>query len=106
MYVPPTPVETTTEYVPPTPVETTVSEPPVQTTEPEPVIITLAGDVDCNGDINIADAIMLARFNAEDTEVFVTTAGKANANVDGDNKIGSEDLTMILEYLAGIRQKL
>ena len=65
-----------------------------------------AGDVDCNGDVNVADAVLLARFCAEDNDISVTAQGKANANVSGDSDVTSDDLTYILEYLAGIRQTL
>ena len=64
------------------------------------------GDVDCNGDINVADAVMLARFNAEDKEITVSAQGKANADVNADGNTDTDDLTAILEYLAGIRPTL
>lgn len=82
--------------------------PPVQTTTPEPqgstepAFIRKPGDVDCTGTVNIADAILLARFNAEDEEITVTTAGKVNAEVTGDGQVDSDDLSRILEFLAGL----
>ena len=75
-------------------------------TEPVPVLTGLAGDADCSGDVNVADAVLLARFLAEDSEAAVSAQGKANANVSGDSDVTSDDLTLILEFLAGIRQSL
>ena len=63
----------------------------------------LPGDVDVSGDVNVADAVLLARFLAEDGGVTVSAQGKLNANVSGDADITSDDLTGILEFLAGIR---
>ena len=66
----------------------------------------MRGDVDCSGGVNVADAVLLARFLAEDSEISVSAQGKANANVNGDADITSDDLTRILEYLAGIHPAL
>ncbi len=63
---------------------------------------TLLGDVDCNSDVNVADAVLLARMLAEDKDVTVSAQGRANANVNGDDNVDSDDLTMILEILANI----
>ena len=88
--------------------QTTVTEPTTTvtettTTETAPAEVTvLLGDVDVNGDVNVADAVLLARFLAEDNEVSVSAQGKLNANVNGDADITSDDLSAILEYLAGI----
>lgn len=73
------------------------------TTGPTPKI----GDVDCNGEIKIADAVLLARYVAEDA-VTVTAQGKVNANCynDGSDAITSEDLASLLKYLAGISKSL
>ncbi len=79
---------------------TTATEP--ETTTVPPVTAGLHGDVDCNGDVNVADAVLLARFLAEDKEITVSAQGKLNANVSGDADTASEDLGMILEYLAGL----
>lgn len=62
------------------------------------------GDVDCNGDVNVADAVLLARFEAEDSEVTVSAQGKLNADcfADGKGALTTEDLNALLSYLAGI----
>ena len=96
---------------------TTVTETTAADTEPaatttvsdvsEPIAEAgLRGDVDCSGDVNVADAVLLARFCAEDSGITVSAQGKLNANVSGDSDITTDDLGQILEYLAGIRTAL
>ena len=60
------------------------------------------GDVDCNSLVNIADGVLLARFCAEDTDISVTTQGKANADCNADGNINSDDIIRLLSYLAGL----
>ena len=80
---------------------------PYETADPQPVIDTgLRGDVDVSGNVNIADAVMLARFNAEDADVTVTAQGKANAELTDDGNVNNDDLSRLLEYLAGIVTEL
>ena len=62
----------------------------------------LAGDVDANGTVNIADAVMLARFLAEDQAITVTAEGKRNAELDGVSGLTSGDSTVLLQMLAGL----
>ncbi len=64
---------------------------------------TLWGDVDCSGDVKVADAVLLARYVAED-KVTVTAQGKINADCydAGDSKLTAEDTGVILKYLAGL----
>ena len=62
----------------------------------------LAGDVDCNGRVLIADAVLLARYIAEDP-VAVTAVGLLNAELDGDaSALTSGDLAVLLQRIAGI----
>lgn len=65
------------------------------------------GDVDCNGEVKIADAVLLARYVAEDA-VTVTSQGKINANCynDGTDAITSEDIASLLKFLAGATKTL
>lgn len=58
------------------------------------------GDVDCNGFVELADAILLCRYNAEDAAITVTTQGLQNAECDDDGILTSSDVTIILRYLA------
>ena len=63
------------------------------------------GDADCNGKVQIADAVLLARYIAED-DVVVTAQGKANAELSGDTSLTSDDLIKLLEFLAGSNKTL
>ncbi len=60
----------------------------------------MKGDVDENGTVQIADAILLARYIAEDA-VTVTAQGKANAELSGDTVLTADDCTKLLQFLAG-----
>lgn len=66
------------------------------------------GDVDCNEAVNVADAVLFARFLAEDKEITVTSQGKANAAcfTDANNLLNSDDLSALMEYLAGLKASL
>ncbi len=62
------------------------------------------GDVDCNGSVNVTDAVLLARAVADDATLKdgdVTADGKRNADVTHDGKPDKDDLTKLLNYLAG-----
>ena len=68
--------------------------------QPDPDPDALYGDVNVDGEITIADAVMLARYIAEDKAVKVSEQGTINANCAYDNTIDSSDLTAIARYLA------
>lgn len=57
------------------------------------------GDVDCDGDININDVILLSRFVAED-KVSITDQGLTNADCDRNDVHNADDITLILSYIA------
>ena len=65
-----------------------------------PDITALRGDVDCSGQVAIADAVLLARYIAEDT-VTVTAQGLINAELDGESGLTSGDLSVLLQGIAG-----
>ena len=68
--------------------------------ETEQAVVT--GDIDCNGNTNIADAVLLARFIAEDAEISVSAEGKANADLDGDGDVTGADQPLLLELIANV----
>ena len=74
-------------------------------TEPDstgPAVSALRGDADCSGRVQIADAILLARYLAED-DVQITVQGLRNAETDGDpSALTSSDLITLLQALAGL----
>ena len=82
---------------------TTTTTTTSDTTEPNEDPAVKYGDVDCDGQIKIADAILLARYCAED-QVTVTADGKRNANCydSSSDALTTQDIATILEYLAGI----
>ncbi|MBQ3941112.1 MAG: pectate lyase [Oscillospiraceae bacterium] len=80
---------------------TTTTATTTETTTSEATAQMLCGDVDCSGKVQIADAILLARYLAEDTEVTVTVQGLRNAETTGDTVLTAEDNARLLQYLAG-----
>lgn len=60
----------------------------------------IRGDLSCDGRTDVTDAVMLARFLAEDTGVSVTEQGLVNADCDGIKGLSPDDLTAILRYIA------
>jgi len=60
------------------------------------------GDVDCNGEVKVADVILLNRFIGEDIAISVTVQGLLNADCAYDGDVTPEDSTQILKYLAGM----
>ena len=60
----------------------------------------LKGDVDCSGQVQIADAVLLARYVAEDA-VTVTAQGLVNAELDGEAGLTAGDLSALLQGIAG-----
>lgn len=74
----------------------------VTTTTPEPTKPKVhRGDVDVNGEVELEDAVLLAKSVAGITGVSVTAQGRLNADCNDDGDVGSDDLTILLKYLAG-----
>ncbi|MCQ2407913.1 MAG: endo-1,4-beta-xylanase [Oscillospiraceae bacterium] len=64
---------------------------------------TLLGDVDCNGDVDVSDVVLLARLLVEDGDAVVTETGKLNADANHNGKPDMEDGTLILQHIAKIK---
>lgn len=58
------------------------------------------GDVNCDKAVDVSDAVLLSRFVAEDSEASITSAGKVNADVDGDGNLTGDDVLKILKNIA------
>lgn len=58
------------------------------------------GDVRLDGSVDVADAVMLARFCAEDAAVTITETGQKYADANADGSITIEDVTAILRIIA------
>ena len=61
-----------------------------------------AGFGDVNGDnhIDVSDAVLLARFCAEDKKAIISGDGLLNADVNHDTKKDGADIILILQYIA------
>ena len=60
------------------------------------------GDVDCNGEVELQDAVQLCKAAAGIAGAELSVQGRRNADVTGDNTINSADTSKLLSYLAGI----
>lgn len=60
----------------------------------------LWGDADCSDQIDISDAVLTAKFVAEDAGASITDQGKLNADTNGDGNITLEDTELILKRIA------
>lgn len=58
------------------------------------------GDTNCDDEVDVSDAVLLARFLAEDTTAEITTTGKKNADCDGKTGLSGEDTVRILMLIA------
>ena len=64
----------------------------------------LAGDVNCDGEVTLKDAILLAKVIGEVSGTEITTEGFDNADVNDDGYIRAGDLTLLLKMLAGMNE--
>lgn len=83
--------------------ETTAA--PVQTTTAAPSTEADWGNADCTGDVDVADAVLIARFAAEDKEAKISAQGQINADVTHDGTIKGDDATKVLKYVAKLITK-
>ena len=60
----------------------------------------LRGDVDGSNQIDVADAVLLARYLVSDAEAVVSDQGLANADGDKNGTVDGEDVTFILNVIA------
>lgn len=58
------------------------------------------GDVNCNGEVEISDVVLLARYIAQDPTVTISPQGVLNADCDKNSVVDSSDITAISRYLA------
>ena len=62
--------------------------------------LAAAGDVNLDCSIDVSDAVLIARFAAEDREATMTDQGRQNADVTHDGNVDGQDTTKILQYIA------
>ena len=53
-----------------------------------------------DGSVDVSDAVLIARFSAEDREAVITDQGRKNADVTHDGNVDSKDVSGILQYIA------
>lgn len=59
----------------------------------------MRGDCNCDRLVDVSDAVLLARFIAEDASAHLTTQGRRNADCNADNQITSDDTVQILRNI-------
>ena len=64
------------------------------------------GDADQNNAVDVGDAVLIARFLAEDAAATITEYGKLCADVNQSGQPDQEDVLMILEFIALLRPTL
>ena len=62
--------------------------------------LAVAGDANLDCIVDISDAILTARYAAEDTAVTMTASGIANADVNSDGILNGADITAIVRKIA------
>ncbi|MBR6106661.1 MAG: dockerin type I repeat-containing protein, partial [Oscillospiraceae bacterium] len=92
----------TTEVTTTTTTETVTTTTTTETTK-EPVSKIVWGDTDCNGEVNIMDAVLLARAVGDDptlTDAEFAEENKANSDVEYSGNVDANDLSKLMSYLA------
>lgn len=64
------------------------------------------GDVNGDSQITVADAVLIARINAEDTSLHLSEMSVIAADANRDGVRDSDDLTDVLRYIAGLLSDL
>ena len=88
--------ETTSEKTTSSTTETTEK----QTSETTQSGKTVWGDANEDKQVDVSDAVLVARFAAEDSEAVISAQGKLNADVTGDQNINGDDTIKILRAIA------
>ena len=71
------------------------SEKSVQSLKP-----SVKGDANCDGGLDVADAVLVARVVNEDASAVISDQGIANGDVDGQNGLSAADITILLQAIA------
>ncbi|MCQ2417258.1 MAG: dockerin type I repeat-containing protein [Oscillospiraceae bacterium] len=68
-------------------------------TKDEPVKL-IPGDASNDGNVDVADAVLVARVLAEDSTAVISTIGQRQADVNNSGQLDAEDISLILRYVA------
>ncbi len=71
-----------------------------KTTEQQDSSKVMYGDVNCDGKVDVTDAVLLARVVGGDSTATLKEQGEKNADVVKDSKRDTKDLLLLLRYLA------
>ena len=93
-----TALETTTAAETTSAPETTTAV--TTTSETAAPVVLHRGDVNCDGIVDVRDAVLLARHVGNDITAVLSDTGTSNADCDGSGKITPADLTFLLRALA------
>lgn len=74
-------------------------------TETEPVKDPVWGDADESGLVDVSDAVLMARFGAEDKTAVITAQGKINGDVTHDGGVNGDDAIKVLKFVAKLITK-
>ena len=94
---------------------TAVKETTVQTTPASSETTTVTenekaeivyGDVNLSDEVDVSDAVLLARMLAEDPDAAVSEQGMRNADADRSGTLDSNDVITILKYIAHLIDKI
>ena len=62
----------------------------------------LLGDVNCDGTVDVKDAVALARLTGNDPDVKVTQQGEKNGDMNASGGLTVDDLPLLLKAIAGL----
>lgn len=60
------------------------------------------GDANCDGQCDVSDAVLIARYSVSDRNARITDQGMANADANKDGRVNGDDVTEILNWIAFI----
>ena len=60
----------------------------------------LCGDANSDGAVDVSDAVLLARYLAEDKDAQLTATGRRSADANADDNLTSDDVIAILKTIA------
>ncbi|MDE5765111.1 MAG: cellulase family glycosylhydrolase [Ruminococcus sp.] len=77
-------------------------QPPTQEPTSNPSEKIAYGDVNCDGEVTVADATLLLQYLGNRDKYTITDAGKLNADVDGESGLSAVDALVIQQLDAGV----
>ncbi|MBR4199857.1 MAG: endo-1,4-beta-xylanase [Oscillospiraceae bacterium] len=90
------------EYTAPQPKQTEPKQTePEQTATSSSDVPFIYGDADCNGDLDVTDAVLIARFSVGDN-VNISDAGQLRADCDGVKGITSFDVLRVVKRIVDL----